>query len=719
MKIRSLILSALLPAGLFAQDAALPEGAADPSPAPVVAIQEESASGQEKVCLEPVVVTARGVPQAVSQTPGGVSVMETREIFQRQPLSLSDATATLPGVAVSRDGRWGGEVNVRGLGRGRLVFLVDGQRIITATDVAAQFGLVLPQEIERIEILKGPISQLYGSGSMGGVVNVITKGADFTEDAEFHGGTTVSGATNGEGYAVHAWTSYSQEDFWAYLSGGMRSQDSYKDGGHDTVKNSFFDDAQSNLKLGYRWNGQNVTEFKYSRYRAKDVGIPGASNLPAISQRVVYPRTTLEDFALKHSFLPDGDIWKKSTLELGFGVIERHVRIDRFNKVASGAQQVLVAPSATHRTLSARQENHWEPAEGHKLTIGMDYWRWGYTGNRLKKVIHPVKGPLSAWDDPLSDSWQNNLGAYGEYTWTLAPRWTLNTGIRVDRNWSRSEALYDTNIVTKDHALLRRRQSADDWSWSGHVGLTWDFADNWSMTLLGARGYRTADLMDRYKYIQLNATAGTATWGDPGLDPEVSWYAEYGLHYVGEKLRASLSLFYHQLHDLIEAREYGEAVTIGGKEYYNARMSNVSRAVIQGVEAQAEWDLTKELTAYANISWLEGTDESNGQYLRYNPPMNGLVGLRARWDNGLWVLGEVQVAASQKHTPKAVEHSKKWATLNFRGGYDFRLWDLDCSFTASLENLLNKEYTNYLSTTRNLAYQEPGRNLVLAFSTKF
>lgn len=717
MKLSRILLGSLMaamPLGLFAQEAVVEDKGAPPK-----AVSLVEPSPEPTIVLSPVIVTARGVPQLVSQTPGGVSVMEEREFQELQPLSLSDATSRLPGVNVSHDGRWGGEVNIRGLDRGRLVFLLDGQRIITATDVAAQFGLVLPMEVERVEVLKGPISQLYGSGSIGGVVNVITKGADFTDSPEFHGGTTFSGTTNGDGYGVHAWTSYSQEDFWAYLSGGMRSGNSYKDGAHDEVKNSFFDDAQSTLKLGYKWNDWNVTEFKYSRYRAKDVGLPGASNLPAISQRVVYPRTTLEDFALKHTLAPDGDVWKKSTFELGFGIIERHVRIDRFNKVASGPQQVLVAPNATHRTLSARQENHIELADGHNLTIGADYWRWSYTGSRLKKIIHPRLGPLSAWDDPLSDSVQNNAGVYAEYDWAIAEDWTLNLGLRTDYNWSKSAKLYATNIANGKKTLVRKRLTSSDWAWSGHVGLTWDFADEWSMTLIGARGYRTADLMDRYKYIQLNATAGTATWGDPSLDPEVSWYVEYGLHYEGEKARANLALFYNQLHDLIEAKAYGNPVTIGGVKYYNERMSNVARAVIKGVEFDGEYRLTNELTAYGAVAWMEGENESEHTYLRYNPPVNGLVGLRSKWNNGLWIAVEAEAAGGQRHTPKGVQSSRRWATMNLRAGYEFKLWEMDSAVTFTAANLFNTCYTNYLSTTRNLAYQEPGRNFSLAFSTKF
>ena len=148
-------------------------------------------------------------------------------------------------------------------------------------------------------------------------------------------------------------------------------------------------------------------------------------------------------------------------------------------------------------------------------------------------------------------------------------------------------------------------------------------------------------------------------------------------------------------------------------------MSNVARAVIKGVEFDGEYRLTNELTAYGAVAWMEGENESEHTYLRYNPPVNGLVGLRSKWNNGLWIAVEAEAAGGQRHTPKGVQSSRRWATMNLRAGYEFKLWEMDSAVTFTAANLFNTCYTNYLSTTRNLAYQEPGRNFSLAFSTKF
>lgn len=125
--------------------------------------------------MENMVVSARGTEHQISQTPGGVGVVNEKVIFKTQPTSITNVTTRIPGVDKISDSAWGSAINIRGLGRNRVVFLIDGCRVNTATDINAQFGLIDPQEIERIEVLKGPISALYGSGSIGGIVNIITK----------------------------------------------------------------------------------------------------------------------------------------------------------------------------------------------------------------------------------------------------------------------------------------------------------------------------------------------------------------------------------------------------------------------------------------------------------------------------------------------------------------------------------------------------------------
>ena len=125
--------------------------------------------------MDPVVVIARGREQPASATPGGVASVYSQEIFSIKPAGISEMASQIPGAYASPDSLWGADINIRGLGRNRIVVLIDGCRVNTATDINAQLGLIDPMDIERIEVLKGPVSALYGSGVLGGVINIITK----------------------------------------------------------------------------------------------------------------------------------------------------------------------------------------------------------------------------------------------------------------------------------------------------------------------------------------------------------------------------------------------------------------------------------------------------------------------------------------------------------------------------------------------------------------
>jgi hemoglobin/transferrin/lactoferrin receptor protein len=103
---------------------------------------------------------------------------------------------------------WGSEVNIRGSSRANVVFLVDEIRLNTATDIGAQFGTVDPASVERVEILKCPISSLYGSGTMGGVVNVITRNGRFSHDPYAEGGLNLLYNFNSDGGSTYAYTAY-------------------------------------------------------------------------------------------------------------------------------------------------------------------------------------------------------------------------------------------------------------------------------------------------------------------------------------------------------------------------------------------------------------------------------------------------------------------------------------------------------------------------------
>src|SRR5689334_22010663 len=145
---------------------------------------------------ELVVVTATRTPQNAERTGAAIDVLTAADLKTRQTVVLSDALAQVPGVTVSRNGGVGQVTTVftRGASDGETLVLIDGVRIEDPSSTVQGPILqdVLVNGIDRVEVLRGPQSTLYGSDAMGGVINIISKrGGDnpFALNASAEGGS--------------------------------------------------------------------------------------------------------------------------------------------------------------------------------------------------------------------------------------------------------------------------------------------------------------------------------------------------------------------------------------------------------------------------------------------------------------------------------------------------------------------------------------------------
>lgn len=634
-------------------------------------------------------VSARGYGAKASQTPGGVGVVTAQEIEETAPVSVTDAMERVPGVSKSTDSQWGGEIVIRGMSRDSVVFLIDGCRVNVTTDINGRFGLINPEDVERIEVLKGPVSALYGSGSTGGVVNIITKKGKFFEDAKWSGELALGGSTNPGGPDTYGNLSYGGKDAWIFASGGWRDHGDYFDGQDHEVRNSQYEDGFGKAAAAYRWNSQAVTEVQYQQVTGWEIGVPGTGSAPLPTNADV----TLEEnerqlVQVKHNVRNEGSILKESELMGYWQLIERNQRIDNFT---SGSNRWL-KPNADHETVGGNWKNVLELGS-HTLVAGLDAWNWHMTSNRRRLQNNGVL----VTDSPTPNTNQLSVGIYAEDDWEFVPDWTLNLGGRMDRV-----------EIDNDRTATVSQGSRQDTDWNAHVGLTWDFADEWSMTGLAASSYRSPNILELFKNISLGG--GVSEKGDPNLKSERSLYFEYGLHYEGPALRATTSLYANTVDDYIESRRVSSSLY---------QMSNVGKAQIRGVEQEVEWNFYQGFTAYANAAYAQGKDVTKDEPLRFVAPLNGLVGVRQRLDSGFWWAVESQWAAEKDNVPSGTPRSDEWAVLNARAGYGFTLGGLRNEIVAGVNNILDKAYHNYLATSRGIELMEPGLNAYATWRVKF
>ena len=145
-----------------------------------------------EITLGEVTVTSTKYSKLEKEVALPLEVVSSEKLEKNLSLSVPDILNNEPGITVVRDGIWGTDINIRGLSRQNIVTLVDGNRVETATNHAAGLSLIDMFDIQRIEVIKGGVSSLYGTGATGGVVNVMTKSPSYTNDL-YLSGTLSSG----------------------------------------------------------------------------------------------------------------------------------------------------------------------------------------------------------------------------------------------------------------------------------------------------------------------------------------------------------------------------------------------------------------------------------------------------------------------------------------------------------------------------------------------
>ena len=137
--------------------------------------------------LDEVLVTSGKYDQNIQMLPYSVSLINKKEIEMSPSFTVSDLLKTESGISLLRDGIWGTEVSIRGLSRANVVTLIDGNRIETSTDISARLSMFDLNDVERIEVIKGAASSLYGSGATGGTINIISKSGHYTNKLSLRG----------------------------------------------------------------------------------------------------------------------------------------------------------------------------------------------------------------------------------------------------------------------------------------------------------------------------------------------------------------------------------------------------------------------------------------------------------------------------------------------------------------------------------------------------
>ena len=228
------------------------------------------ALAQETIYSDDVVVTANRIPQSRENVLADVSVIAREEIERAGQTTLAELLRSQPGVEMDSYGGPGAlaTVRLRGTNSQSVVVLVDGMRVGSATTGLTAFNQIAPEQIERIEIVRGPASNLYGADAVGGVIQIFTRQGDGKSRLSAYAGYgsyntqqaggSVSGGSKGTRYALNV-SALDTDGISSYRT--QQGYDADKDGfrnltfsGH--LRHQLIDGHEVGLQ-GYNSNGHN------------------------------------------------------------------------------------------------------------------------------------------------------------------------------------------------------------------------------------------------------------------------------------------------------------------------------------------------------------------------------------------------------------------------------------------------------------------------------
>ncbi len=672
-----------------------------------------------------VIVTARSRHAAPGDLGGSAAILSGPALMDGQPLSIAHSASIVPGVSLGQDMPWSARPHVRGLSRDHVAFLVNGNRVSTTTELAAQYGTVPPADVERLEILKGPVSVLYGTGSTGGVVNVIPHSGRFAPTPRWSGATSTGYESGSGGLSGYARIGLGMPRLYLMLSQSYRDYGPYVDGRGDTVPNSQFRDYQTHLNAGYQVSATQTVDVRYQWFEARDVGIPGAGGIFPVTAKVSYPRTRRQLAEATWTWRPVHPVLQQSEIRLFRQSVDRRVEVEP-NIVSylpatdtaplRRVRPQLIQPGADHDTRGFRW-NHMLALGDHDLVVGLEGWEKELQSLRRRINDIDILAPDSSLvttnrvileDRSLPNSTYRPLGGYIEHEFPPTPRLTLNSGLRLDVIQIDSETTYISYTPPSDRVLWHA-ETDRDYSFSAQFRATHRLRSHWKAHLNLARSFRSPGLEERFLYVDLGSLVRI---GDPALDSENGYFVEGGLSARTSHLVWNGQAYVNRIRNMVietPAEFEGRPAR---------RKTNAGNALLLGGETDLAVVPHRDVLLTATAAYVRGTDTLEDDPLPAIPPFNARLAVRygqrawyeAAWN---WKSAQNRVAPGEQKTPG-------YRTLSLTAGRSgLRLGPVQHRFTLSVENLLDQTYSDHLATSRGFELNAPGRHFSMSWSTEF
>jgi len=504
-----------------------------------------SAEEMQTFEMDEFVVTASRVATSKVDTPANISVISSEEIADKNYSNVQEVLADTPGVNILGAGSKGsinGEDQIMINGDTRVLVLIDGRRVNLGSSGKSSANWLPPANaIERVEVLKGGGSALYGSDAVGGVINIITK-----KGAELGSQVTLKAAGGSWGTEQYGLTASGSNDkgLGVFIAANKerRGNFDYKNQHGDVVemKNSGYNTEGVNLKLDQTVGDDDRITFAFEHNNSEG-GVP-YDTMKGFIETDRFKRLN-NNVSLRYD-------WSETADNSGFVQVYRNYQHAKFISIPNDPKNSDFVDESTGFNIQQNLKFN----DTNELTIGAEYYKTEVEN------INYVNGKNSI----------NNKAIYLEERWQFADSWQLNTGLRYDEHNK-----YGEEFTPK--IALNKKLNEDS-----NVYLSW------------GKVFK-APTVDQLYYE--GGLISDMPSGNPNLNPEKGDVWTLGANTkLSDKTDLSASVYYSEIEDAIISDGYGTS---------NYTYINAKKEKRRGLEISLNHEFDEYVSGYVSYSYMQ------------------------------------------------------------------------------------------------------------------
>lgn len=641
--------------------------------------------------LEEVVVTASRTQQRVFDSPASLSLIGEEALARNTLPTLAEILRDVPGVQVTDSGQPGlARIRLRGEESRRTAILVNSQEVSDHHEVGTPLTLH-PAMVERIEVVRGSGSVLYGSRALSGVVNFLTRKGG-TQPVQASVSASYDGATSG--YNAFA-------SVYGNL-GGTEYRLAYSESDHENrstpagdMENTAFDNHSTYVYLGRQF-AEHHFDYTYEDYAsATNVYVEEElkTTFPLTDFYLEVPRRDRRKHGLFYTWDADNS-WLQSLQANAYSQIsDRHFYsstdtvwyardVDTIGELDSrGALLQFNFQTWRDHTLIAGLQYIEDEVDQTRHVDTLSWTEYAVTGNEVLRDVASIE----------------TQALFAQDQWHFYKDFTLAAGVR--------QYFVDGDLSHSDRASLEPGKLDDDSELVAALGLVWEAHDDLRLRLNVAEGYVYPSLMQ----LATGAYAGSSYVNpNPDLEAETSVNYDFGLRLQRGGLIVDATAFYTESENYIHHQPCTADDNCPGRR--DRRYLNIGKSRAHGLELYSAFSFADSgFESYASLTWMQRRNdyEALSTWKSGVPLLNGRAGLR--WQSalsavsGLWsdfyLRGESSSELEEPGTVRNVlEDKDSWVTVNLAGGLAL---GSEQAYRLTVE-LLNLTDRKYIPSTENL-----------------